>query len=52
MLKQLFIRFKKTKLFKNIQKTIPYRAARKVYRFFRKRFRAIYKFLMLRKQTR
>ena len=49
MLKQLFIRFKKTKLFKNIQKTIPYRAARKVYRFFRKRFRAIYKFLMLRK---
>ncbi len=49
MLGKLFKRFKKTKLFKTIQKTIPYRAARKVYRACRKRFRAVYKYEMLRK---
>ena len=49
MLKSLFKKFKKTPVFKAIQKTIPYRALRKVYRFIRKRVRMIYRYEMLRK---
>lgn len=49
MIKQMFVKFKKTKLFKNIQKTIPYRAARKIFRFIRKCFRKLYKYTILKK---
>lgn len=40
--------FKKTIVFKTIQKTLPYRAARKVYRACRKQVRRAYRFRMLR----
>lgn len=49
MLKKMFKKFKKTGLFKRIQKTIPYRAARKVYRTCRKYIRKAYRYRMLRK---
>lgn len=46
--KKWFKEFKKTNTFKSIQKTIPYRAARKVYRFVRKYMKKFYKFRLLR----
>lgn len=49
MLKSLFKKFKKTIVFKTIQKTIPYRALRKVYRACRKQIRRMYRYEMLRK---
>lgn len=47
-MKALWKAFKKTKAFKSLQRTLPYRAARKVYRLCRKRIRAIYRHRMLR----
>ena len=49
MLKSLFKKFKKTIVFKTIQKTIPYRALRKVYRACRKQIRRMYRYEMQRK---
>lgn len=49
MQNKLWKQFKKTKLFKRLQKTAGYRALRKGYRACRKRIRKIYRYKMLRK---